>query len=138
MNTWEGSGDPMWGWDWKGRRRTPAWGFRGQACEGHRTPSSHTDCSCQSSGFLRPGARVRKLPGAGLPGCGVQGIQQECMDFPGLLQHGKRACSLGLAGVHVRAHTSVLCVCARACVHMHVWYVHVCAHAISTRRILAL
>lgn len=41
----------------------------------------------------------------------------------GLLQHGKRAVSLGLAGVHVRTHMSALCVCV--CVHVYVRPQHV-------------
>lgn len=65
-STWEGRGDPKWGWGigwwwwgW-GEARGGFWqrGSRGQAWEGPECLLSYRDYSCQSSGFLRPGARA--------------------------------------------------------------------------------
>lgn len=83
-----------------------------------QTTSSAAETVHASPGFLRSGSRARRLLGAGLHGCGVQAIQQECMGFTGLLQHGKRACVPGTSWHTCQAHTSALCVhaCAHACV----------------------
>lgn len=107
----------MWGRE--GAAGVGSWhlGSMGKAWESPEYLLSRGGCLCQSSGFLRPGARLGRPPGAGLPWPWAQGVQQECVGFTGLLQHGRRASVPG-TGWCTRQSTQVCTPCVRACVHV--------------------